>query len=71
MPESMTRSAELVLDAKVYVYVDLEGRRITHVEVDYDRQPSSYDGPEATSDEAWKIALRETTPAAWPTPSWT
>lgn len=70
MPETMNRSAELVLDAKVYVYVDLDGRAVTHVEIDVDRQPASYDGPAGTRDEAWTIALSKGR-APLPTPIWT
>lgn len=64
-----TQSVEMVLDAKVYVYVDLEGRTVTHVEIDFDRQPHSCDPP-ASRDEAWTIALGKGH-AAWPPPVWT
>lgn len=39
------------------MYVDLEGQEVTHVEIDFDRQPAGYDGPPGTRDEAWTIAV--------------
>lgn len=64
-----TRSVELVLDAKIYLYVDVDDATVTHVEIDFDRQPASCDPPDAR-DRAWDIALGPGHPA-WPTPSFT